>query len=134
MARLLDLENSVRFLGFIPEKELPYYYNSADVFVFPSSLGLGLMLLDAMACGTPVIAGSTFDTPEYVEEAGLLVKPGDEEGLADALLMVLIDNKLKTTLSLKAIHQARKFSWEKTANETLKVYQEFMPDCNIMKL
>lgn len=120
----LGVKDRVKFLGFIKEENLPKYYNLADVFVWPSYSGLGLQILESMACGTPVIASDALDTREYVRGGGLLFRPGDVNQLASIILEILMNESLRKELSRKALRWADSFSWEKMARETVKVYHE----------
>lgn len=115
----------VRFLGYIPEDELPRYYSSATAMVFPSRYGFGLSTLEAMACGTPVIVGAALDAPEFVADAGILVNPDDINDLAQSIIKVLTAPGLIDQLSAKAIERAKAFSWEKMARETAAVYDQY---------
>lgn len=125
LTKELGLEKNVLFLNYIPEEDLPKIYNLSDVFVFPSTYeGFGLPPLEAMACGTPVIASNTSALPEIVGNAGILVNPYDVYGLAKKICQVLKYESLKRDLSKKGMKQARKFTWEKAVKETLKVYKE----------
>lgn len=123
LAKDIKIDNSTTFLGFVPDEDLPSYYNQADVVVFPSRYGFGLPTLEAMACGTPVIAGAHFDAPEFIGDAGILVKPGNFKELADALLKILSDDELSRFLSKKGIEKAKSLSWDRMAKETLEVYK-----------
>ena len=125
LARELGLED-IRFLGYIPEDELPRYYSSATVMIFPSRYGFGLSTLEAMACGTPVIVGAVLDAPEFVADAGVLVNPNDVNELADRMARVLLAPNLREQLSMKAIERAKAFSWEKMARETEEIYHGVM--------
>lgn len=121
----LRLEESVIFLDDIPEKDLPSLYGAADLFVFPSFYeGFGLPPLEAMACGTPVITSNTSSLPEVVGDAGIMVDPHDVNGLAKAMYDVLTNDQLRENLVKKGLERAKLFSWEKTARETLRVYEE----------
>ena len=94
----------------------------ADVFVFPSLYeGFGLPVLEAMACGCPVITSNVSSLPEVVGDAALLVDPYNVEALAQAMLTVLEDDELKKEMSKKGIAQAQKFSWDKAGAEFLAV-------------
>jgi glycosyltransferase involved in cell wall biosynthesis len=123
MAKEMGIASYVEFLGFVPEKELPYYYNIADVFVYPSRTAFGLMLLEAMACGTPVIAVNRFQVSEYMDNAGILVKPGNVCDLAGSLIRVLTDKNLRATLARKSLMRAQTFHWMRTAKMTLEAYR-----------
>lgn len=121
----LNLENEVIFTGYIPTEHLPYLYNIADLFVYPSLYeGFGLPPLEAMACGTPVITSNTSSLPEVVGEGGIMINPRDIDALTEAIHKVLNDEELRKELSKKGLQRAKKFNWKKTAKETLKVYEE----------
>ena len=111
------------FTGYVPEEELPLVYNAADLFVYPSLYeGFGLPILEAMACGVPVITSNLSSMPEVAGDAGILVDPNDVNALADAMTRVLTDRVLRATLAAKGLARARSFSWERMAQETLAVY------------
>jgi len=122
LARDLGLKR-VTFLGYIPESELPFYYSSADVAVFPSRYGFGLPTLEAMACGTPVVVGAKLDAPEFMAGAGILVNPDNVNELADAMLRILTNNELREEFSKKARGRAKLFTWENAAKQTAEVYR-----------
>ena len=110
----LGLEEQVRFLGFVADEDLPALYTLADVFAFPSFYeGFGIPILEAMACGTPVVASNASSLPEVVGDAGLLVTPEDTEALAEALERALEDSALRATLIARGQEQARRFTWER---------------------
>jgi glycosyltransferase involved in cell wall biosynthesis len=125
LAAELGLKDAT-FLGYIPEDDLPRYYSSATVMIFPSRCGFGLSTLEAMACGTPVIVGAVLDAPEFLADAGLLVNPDDPKDLAQGIEKILTDPELRDELSAKAIERAKAFSWEKMAGETAYVYDGLM--------
>jgi glycosyltransferase involved in cell wall biosynthesis len=121
------LQNRVQFTGYIPIQDLPIVYNLADVFVYPSIYeGFGLPPLEAMACGTPVITTAVSSIPEHVGEAGILVPPDDIGAVSEAIKAVLSDKVLKKQLMKKGPKQASHFTWERTARETLQVYQKLL--------
>jgi len=123
LARRLGLADSVRFLGHVPQADLPALYSAADLFVFPSLYeGFGLPALEAMACGTPVVASNVSALPEVVGDAALQVSPLDVEALADAMERLLRDDRLRADLRERGLEQARQFSWEKAARQTVEVY------------
>lgn len=123
----LGLQDAVRCTGAVPAADLPALYNAADLFVYPSLYeGFGLPPLEALACGTPVITSSVSSLPEVVGDAALLVDPGDEEGLALAMAEVLGDGERRRHMRERGLEQARRFSWERCARETLAVYEEAM--------
>jgi glycosyltransferase involved in cell wall biosynthesis len=121
----LGLSNEVLFAGYVPAEELPLWYNAADLFVFPSlHEGFGLPILEAMACGTPVVSSNAASLPEVIGEAGLMVDPKDVEGLAAAMRQVSTDQNLREQLRERSLQQACRFSWEKAARQTIEVYQQ----------
>ena len=118
------VDEHVRFVGFVPEHEMPLWYNAADLFVYPSEYeGFGLPPLEALACGTPVVASNRSSLPEVVGEAGVLVDPTDTAAMADAMQRVLEDERLQSRLSKAGPEQARPFTWRRMAEETLGVYR-----------
>jgi glycosyltransferase involved in cell wall biosynthesis len=111
--------------GFVPDEDLPALYSAADVFVFPSLYeGFGLPVLEAMACGTPVITTNVSSLPEVAGPAAILVDPGDCRELAAAVQRLAADPALRREMSVKGTRQAGSFSWEGTARRTLQVYQD----------
>ena len=128
----LGLEGQVMFPGYIPASELPLWYNAAELFVYPSLYeGFGLPPLEAMACGTPVITANTSSLPEVVGEAGLTVDPLDAEGLAETMRRVLDDGALRQEMRERGLQRTKGFSWIKTAQETVQVYQRAMESGNV---
>ena len=127
--RALGLSDRVRFPGFVPDAELPLWYSAATFFVYPSLYeGFGMPLLEAMACGTPVIAARSSALPEVVGEAGLLVPPDDAEGLARAMAWLLKDEALRLHLRERGRAQAARFTWAQTASQTVVVYRRALQD------
>lgn len=125
--RELNLEQHVIFTGYVSDSDLPALYTGADLFVFPSLYeGFGLPPLEAMACGTPVVCSNAASLPEVVGDAAITVDPYDVEGLAEAMHCVLTDADLQEKLRKRGLKQARQFTWERTARETLAVYQEIL--------
>jgi glycosyltransferase involved in cell wall biosynthesis len=107
--------------GKFETKDLPAFISGAEVFVLPSLYeGFGLPVLEAMACGTPVVAADNSSLSEIVADAGLLFDPNSGEKLANVLLEILENDKLRNSLREKGLERAKKFSWEKCAQETLK--------------
>ncbi len=112
----------VRWLGRVPDDELPLWYNIAGVCAYPSLYeGFGLPALEAMSCGTPVVASNTSALPEVVGNAGILVDPMGIGAWADALRSLLRDPALAARLGQAALQQASTFSWERTARQTAEV-------------
>ncbi len=120
----LGLRGRVVFTGYVPEGDLPALLSGASLFVFPSLYeGFGLPVLEAMACGTPVVCSNVSSLPEVAGDAALLVDPLDVEGLAVAMGRVLGDEELRAELIERGFEQARKFSWERCARAILKVLE-----------
>ena len=119
----LGLESAVRFLGPVPEEELPALYSGAMAFVFPSLYeGFGLPVLEAMSCGVPVACSNTSSLPEIVGQAALTFDPTDVEAMAEALSRLLSDAELRAELRRRGLERAQRFSWAETARRTLDVY------------
>ena len=123
--RTLGLERDVMFTGYVADEDMPYLYNGADLFVYPSFYeGFGLPPLEAMACGCPVVTSNTSSLPEVVGDAGLMVDPHRPEELAEAMGRVLDDSGLRSELRERGLRRAAEFSWQRCAAETLAVYRE----------
>ncbi len=121
----LGLQNDVLFLNHIPLDELVVFYNKADVFVYPSLYeGFGLPVLEAMRCGCPVITSNTSSLPEIIGSAGVMVDPLSTLQIAEALESVLSSSTKIQTMNLAGLEQAKKFSWQRCAHETMMVYQQ----------
>ncbi|MBL7074511.1 glycosyltransferase family 4 protein [candidate division KSB1 bacterium] len=119
----LGLSDRVRIIGFVSKDDLPYLYKAADVFVFPSIYeGFGLPPLEAMNCGTPVITTDLSSIPEVVGKAALFINPYEPDEMARAIYDVINKSELRKKLITAGLMQAKKFSWDKTARETLAVY------------
>ena len=116
---------TILWLGRVPEADLPALYAAAAAFVFPSLYeGFGLPVLEAMACGAPVICSAVSSLPETAGDAALLVDPTDVNALAAALTRVLIEPSLAADLRARGFAQAARFTWERTAAETLSIYRQ----------
>lgn len=112
----------IRYLGFVSDSELAHIYNLAAVFIYPSLYeGFGLPPLEAMACGTPVIVSDVASLPEVCGDAALYVAPTDYIDIKNKILVIAKDEKLREELSQKSKAQAVLFSWDKAAQEHLKV-------------
>ena len=123
----LELEDYVRWIGYVEEEHKPILYREAISFVFPSSAeGFGLPPLEAMACGTPVITTTAKSLPEVVGDAAFTVEPDAVREMAGAIIATVVQENLNTELRAKGLAQAKKFSWEKTAHETLLVYDKIL--------
>jgi glycosyltransferase involved in cell wall biosynthesis len=125
----LGLRDSVRFLGQVPLADLVALYNAADVFVYPSlQEGFGLPVLEAMACGCPVVTSNVSSLPEVAGDAAVLLDPLRSEAIAEAIRSVLADPALSSNLGRRGRVQASRFSWQRCAQETLNVYHEAVDD------
>lgn len=123
--RKLNLEGKVIFTGYIDEADKPALYKGAKIFAFPSIYeGFGLPPLEAMASGIPVISSNTSSMGEVVGEAGILLSPKDQKEWVKAIRKVNETPQLRLEMVGKNKEQVRKFSWEKTAQKTIEVYEE----------
>jgi glycosyltransferase involved in cell wall biosynthesis len=121
----LGLEKRVLFPGFVADADLPALYSAASLFAYPSLYeGFGLPLLEAMACGTPVVTSNQSSLPEVVGEAALLIDPYDVDALAAAMRQVLTDTDLQQKLSQAGQIQAKQFTWSKMATKLTNLYQK----------
>lgn len=121
------LKSKVIFTGFVDDKDLSGVYSGASFFVYPSLYeGFGLPPLEAMQCGLPVITSNNSSLPEVVGNAGIMVDATDEDQLCHAMSQLLDDSGLRNQLSIQALQQAQKFSWEKCASETIAIYQHIL--------
>jgi glycosyltransferase involved in cell wall biosynthesis len=119
----LGLRRAVHFTGYVPVNDLPVIYNLGELFVFPSLYeGFGLPVVEAMACGTPVITSNTSSLGEIADGAAVTIDPGDIEALAGAIVAVASDENQREELRLRGLARAREFSWSRTAKEMLAVY------------
>jgi alpha-1,3-rhamnosyl/mannosyltransferase len=120
----LELHDRVVFLGSVAEPDLPRLYGGAQLFVFPSLYeGFGLPVLEAMACGTPVVCSNRSSLPEVAGEAAILVDPLDVSALAGAIGRALSDEELRRDLRRRGLDQAQRFTWQETARRTLAYYR-----------
>lgn len=121
----LGIEPHVKFPGVVDDERLIELYQSAAVFVFPSRYeGFGLPVLEALACGCPVISSNASSLPEVVGDAAILVDPMDVDGMAKQMARVLVDQALQTELRAYGSARARQFSWDRTARQTVAVYEK----------
>ncbi len=120
----LGLEDHVRFLGFVPWEDLPWLYNAATLFLYPSRYeGFGLPVAEAMRCGLPVITSTASSLPEVAGDAAMTIDPADPEALARAILLVTeTEPERLSSMRERGLIQARSFGWERTALQTARVY------------
>lgn len=120
-----SLTNDVIFPGYVSDDELRALYNLCEAFVFPSFYeGFGFPIVEAFSCGAAVITSNVSSCPEIAADAALTVNPYNPDEIADAVVRIIDDPKLKNIMQARALHRAQNFSFQKTAAETLNVYQE----------
>lgn len=125
LIRKLELRNRVIFMGYLSDKELLWFYNKAEAFVFPSFYeGFGFPIVEAFCCGTPVVTSNVSSCPEVAQDAALMRNPYDPEDIAEGIAQIVHDPKLKMSLIDKGFKRAEDFNFHKTAENTLKVYKE----------
>lgn len=121
----LGLKTSVRFLGEVGEDDLSALYSGADLFVFPSKIeGYGLPVIEAMACGTPVVCSNSGSLPEVADGAAWMVEPDNIDSLSNAIDQLIRSPNLREKFSQKGIVRSDQLSWESTAQATHLVYQK----------
>jgi glycosyltransferase involved in cell wall biosynthesis len=124
-ARELGIAERVRFLGYLPDADLPALLSGATAFVFPSLYeGFGMPVLEAMACGAPVLTANSSSLPEVAGDAALLVDPRDTHAIAAAIVRLVHDRALRADLRARGLARAATFTWERCANETIHVLAE----------
>jgi glycosyltransferase involved in cell wall biosynthesis len=120
----LKLQDRVRFIGFVEDDYLPDLYRGALLFVYPSLYeGFGLPVVEAMACGTPVITSNRASLPEVAGDAALLVDPARPEALAAAMTSIMNDAGLHQALRAKGLARAHAFTWNAVAEQTIALYR-----------
>ena len=120
-----DLRGRVVLPGYVPEEDVTVLYTHAQAFVYPSLYeGFGLPVVEAMACGTPVLTSRSSSLAEIGEGAALLVDPHDERAIADGLEALATDRDLHARLSAEGRKRAQSYSWERTGRETVAAYRE----------
>lgn len=119
---------SIVYTGYVPSADLPSLYNGAFAFLYPSLLeGFGIPVLEAMACGTPVVTSNCSSLPEVAGEGGMLVNPFSPKEIADAVLSLEADNELYQQQKVYGLERVKLFSWKNTASSYLKVYKDVKP-------
>jgi glycosyltransferase involved in cell wall biosynthesis len=123
----LQITDYVRWIGYVDEEDKPSLYRLASVVAFPSSYeGFGLPVLEAMACGTPVVANAVSSIPEIAADGAYLVRDGDARAMAGAIIALLLQKPFREAQITQGLARATHFSWRKTAKETLTVYEKVM--------
>lgn len=121
------IAEKVVFLGFVPNESLPGLFANAEVFAFPSlHEGFGIPILEAMACGAPVLTSNTSALPEVAADAATLVDPSSPQAIGEGLLQMCRNPELRQQLRDLGRARAATFSWDKTARATLQVYREVL--------
>ena len=129
LAAALGIEREVVFPGFVPRRHLPLFYAAADLFCYPSLYeGFGLPPLEAMACGTPVVASDASSLPEVLGDAALLVPPEDTAAMSRAMLALLTDPVLAEEYKQRGLARAALYRWDEIARKVLGVYEEAVLD------
>ncbi|MDX1548323.1 MAG: glycosyltransferase family 1 protein [Rhodothermales bacterium] len=119
------LREHVRFAGYVPDADLVYLYNAAAMLVFPSlEEGFGLPAVEAMACGTPVVASDRGSLPEILGDAGHFFDPTEPEAVRQALRTVLADDALRAAMRQRGLARTRQFTWEAAARKTLRIFEQ----------
>lgn len=127
MIEKFNLASNVKILGYVPEQDLIYLYNAAELFFYPSlHETFGLPVLEAMACGTPVVTSNAYSIPEIAGDAAILCDPYDYSEFSNAIEQLLKDKKLKKEMIIKGLKNVKRFSWEKCAKETTKIYEQLL--------
>lgn len=120
----IGIEDNVIFTGFVPDEDLPFFYNACSLFVYPSLYeGFGLPPLEAMSCKAPVITSNSTSIPEVTKNCALLIDPFNKDELSNSILKVLNSSSLSEELSEKGYINSKNFSWKKTAELTLRAYE-----------
>jgi len=121
----LGLKRNIVFLGYVPDRELRYFYATAEAFIFPSFYeGFGFPIVEAFACGAPVVTSDRSSCSEIAGDAALTVDPSSPDAIAGAVGRILHDRDLQRVLREKGFERASRFDFHTTAEETLKVYEE----------
>lgn len=119
-----DLKDNIITCGYVPNHELPSIINNATIFLYPSLReSFGIPLLEAMACGVPVITSNTSSMPEVAGDAALFIDPFKPETLAEKIELLMNTPDLRTELKQKGLQRAQQFSWENTAHQMLQLYE-----------
>lgn len=125
LAKEFDVHDNLRFEGFVPDDDLPDYYRAADIFVFPSLLeGFGMVLIEAMACGLPVVSTTATAIPEVVGDAGVLVPPSDEAALAASVSNIIKSDEIDFWSAQSLERVQSNFSWSETTYILYTLYSE----------
>jgi glycosyltransferase involved in cell wall biosynthesis len=125
LAHRLGIRGEVAYLGQVPQDHLPYLYSAASVFVFASVCeNCPNVLIEAMACGAPIVSSNLGPMPEICRDAALYFDPTDPAHIAGKMWQILTDEQIRQNLVRNALENAKRFSWEETARRTLEVFEE----------
>lgn len=118
------VSDDVHILGYVPYEDMPSIYAAATALIFPSLFeGFGIPILEAMACGCPIICSNTTSLPEIASDAALYIDPRDAAQIAEAIYNILCFQSLRSSLSEKGLVQVKNFSWERAAQQTVELYR-----------
>lgn len=124
-------KDNIHYLGFITDVELAKVYNLSTCFIFPSFYeGFGLPVLESMACGTPVVCSNSSSLPEVGGDAVVYCDPKNEEDIKDKIKIVLDDEELRQNMIHKGLQRTKEFSWEKSASEHIKLFENLLEKGN----
>lgn len=127
LSEKLEIRDRVIFTDFIKDEDLPCLYSGAELFIYPSLYeGFGLPVLEAMACGAPVICSNSTSLPEVVGDSGILINPEDVKSIASAMAKLLIDNVLREDLKRKGLERAKEFTVEKYSSKILSLIESIV--------
>lgn len=119
------IKSEVIYLGYVQQEDMPLLYNAASFFVYPSLYeGFGLPVLEAMSCGKAVITSNVSSLPEVIGDNGLLIDPYNTEELSEAILCLIRDIPVREELGRRALTRSKTFSWDRMAQQTIKIYEE----------
>lgn len=131
LCKELLIDDKIIFTGFIPDDELPLFYNAAELFVYPSLYeGFGLPPLEAMSCATPVITSNLTSIPEVTKDCAILIDPFNKDELASSILNLLNSESLLQEYGEKGYNNSLNFTWKNTAIATLKAYEHVFKNIN----
>ncbi|MGK7942839.1 MAG: glycosyltransferase family 4 protein [Microcystaceae cyanobacterium] len=126
-AKTLGISHQVKFLDYVSYENLPILLSQALALVFPTLWeGFGLPVIEAMACGTPVITSNLASLPEITNDSAILIDPYSVDEIKDAMQQILTDGTLRSQLRQKGLQRASQFSWQKTAHQTREILEQFV--------
>ncbi len=127
----MEIYDHIFLTGYVSDEDLPIIYQLSDLFLFPSLReGFGIPIIEAMACGTPVITSNTSSMPEVAGDAAYLINPNKTEEICQAILKIMSDNIFKKELIKRGLKRSKQFTWNNTALKVLKQYKELYKEIN----